>query len=468
MSLKDLELLLTMHSEVLEKIDLGIHVIDSNEKTIIYNKKMREIEGMGIEDVLDRNLLDVFQFDRAEDSTLLQVLQTGEAIQNIKQTYFNINGHEITTINHTFPITEDSMIIGAVEIAKDVTKLEKMIQENILKKGDTHYTFDNIISKNPAVIEAIETSKRATRTSSSVLIAGEIGTGKELFAESIHNGSSRSNQPFISQNCAALPDTLMESILFGSSGESDANDERPGLFEQANGGTLLLDEIDALSLTLQAKLFRVIQEKKLRREGDTKEIPVDVRLIATISEDPIDAIAANKLRKDLYYRLSVVSVFIPPLRERQEDIDLLSQFFINKYNHLFGMHIQLLDEETKEYFYNYEWPGNVRELEHTIEGAMNLMDHEDIITFTHLPSAFRNKSGMSVESKELEKIEGFLYQPKTVLPLDEYIQEAETYYIKKALQHHEHNVTKTAKALGMSRQNLQYRIRKYDIGKKIH
>lgn len=468
MSLKDLELLLTMHSEVLEKIDLGIHVIDSNEKTIIYNKKMREIEGMGIEDVLDRNLLDVFQFDRAEDSTLLQVLQTGEAIQNIKQTYFNINGHEITTINHTFPIIEDSMIIGAVEIAKDVTKLEKMIQENILKKGDTNYTFDNIISKNPTVIEAIETSKRATRTSSSVLIIGEIGTGKELFAESIHNGSSRSNQPFISQNCAALPDTLMESILFGSSGESDANDERPGLFEQANGGTLLLDEIDALSLTLQAKLFRVIQEKKLRREGDTKEIPVDVRLIATISEDPIDAIAANKLRKDLYYRLSVVSVFIPPLRERQEDIDLLSQFFINKYNHLFGMHIQSLDEETKEYFYNYEWPGNVRELEHTIEGAMNLMDHEDIITFTHLPSAFRNKSGMSVESKELEKIEGFLYQPKTVLPLDEYIQEAETYYIKKALQHHEHNVTKTAKALGMSRQNLQYRIRKYDISKKIH
>ncbi|WP_203363171.1 sigma 54-interacting transcriptional regulator [Bacillus sp. REN10] len=468
MSLKDLQLLLTIYEEVLEKIDLGIHVIDSNEKTIIYNKKMREIEGMGIEDVLDRNLLEVFQFDRADESTLLQVLKTGEAIPNVKQTYFNIKGHEITTINHTFPIIQDAQIIGAVEIAKDVTKLEKMIQENILKKGDTHYTFDHIISENPAVMEAIETSKRATRTPSSVLIVGEIGTGKELFAESIHNGSPRSNKPFISQNCAALPDSLMEGILFGSSGDSDSNNERPGLLEQANGGTLLLDEIDALSFTLQAKLLRVIQEKKIRREDGKKEIPIDVRLITTISEDPIDAIAANKLRKDLYYRLSVVSVFIPPLRERKEDIHLLSQFFINKYNQLFGMHIHSLDEEVKEYFYQYEWPGNVRELEHVIEGAMNLMEDEDIITFSHLPSSFRNKSGVGLQSKELEKIEGFLYQPKTVLPLEEYIQEAETYYIKKALQHHEHNITKTAKALGMSRQNLQYRIRKYDIGKNNH
>ncbi|MBM7648482.1 arginine utilization regulatory protein [Bacillus ectoiniformans] len=468
MPAKPLELLNFMYKEVVEKIDLGIHVIDVNEKTIIYNQRMMEIEGMNIEDVLDKNILEVFRFEHAEESTLWQVLRTGQSIQNVKQTYFNNKGEEITTINHTFPIKESGSIIGAVEIAKDITKLEKMIQENILIKGDTRYTFEHIISNSPQIAELIETSKRATRTGSSVLIVGETGTGKELFSQSIHNGSPRSNQPFISQNCAALPDTLMEDLLFGSAG-NEKNDQmdRPGLFEQANGGTLLLDEIESLSLSLQAKLLHVIQEKKVKRTGSSELIPVDVRLIATSCEDPIDAIAAGKLRKDLYYRLSVVSIFLPPLRERKEDIDTLTNYFIDKYNHLFGMSVRFVDEEVRTYFNEYNWPGNVRQLENVIEGAMNLMDHEDTMTFNHLPIQFRNQSRSSLQTIDQEKIEGFLYQHnKTILPLDDYIQEAETYYIRKALLHHDFNVTKTAKALGMSRQNLQYRIRKYDIEKE--
>ena len=467
MNAKDLESLLTMYNEILEKIELGVHVIDSNERTVIYNKKMREIEGMDIDDVLDKNLMDVFDFGAAQESTLLQVLKSGESIQNVKQTYFNNRGQEITTINHTFPIQESGIVIGAVEIAKDVTKLEKMIQENMHKKDDIRYTFDQILGQSPLLKEAIETGKRAARTASSVLIIGEIGTGKELFAHSIHNGSPRTDQVFLSQNCAALPDTLMETLLFGVEDEA-GTEGRPGLFEQAHGGTILLDEIDSLSPALQTKLLKVIQEKKIRREGGKTDIFVDVRILATISEDPIDAIAAGNLRKDLYYRLSVVSIFIPPLRERKEDIDLLTSAFIEKYNHLFGMEVVSVDEEVKSYFQEYEWPGNIRELEHVVEGAMNLMDHEDIISFDHLPIQFRNKSSSGGLLSDLEKVEGFLYQPdKAILPLDDYIQEAETYYITKALQHHDFNVTKTAKALGMSRQNLQYRIRKYNIGKII-
>ncbi|MEK4028369.1 MULTISPECIES: sigma 54-interacting transcriptional regulator [Bacillaceae] len=467
MNAKSLESLVTMYKEILEKIDLGIHVIDPNERTVIYNKKMREIEGMDIEDVLDKNLMDVFNFGAAEESTLLQVLKSGESIQNVKQTYFNNRGQEITTINHTFPIEENGTVIGAVEIAKDVTKLEKMIQENMNKKEDIRYTFDQILGQSPLLKEAIETGKRAARTASSVLIVGEIGTGKELFAHSIHNGSPRADQTFLSQNCAALPDTLMETLLFGVEEQAGA-EKRPGLLEQAHGGTILLDEIDCLSPALQTKLLKVIQEKKIRREGGKEDIPIDVRILATISEDPIDAIAAGSLRKDLYYRLSVVSVFIPPLRERKEDIDLLASAFIDKYNHLFGMNVASIDEEVRNYFLEYDWPGNIRELEHVIEGAMNLMDHEDAISFEHLPIQFRNKSGSHGLSSDLEKVESFLYQPdKAILPLDDYIQEAETYYITKALQHHDFNVTKTAKALGMSRQNLQYRIRKYNIVKNI-
>ncbi|GLY09661.1 sigma-54 interaction domain-containing protein [Pseudobacillus badius] len=465
MNAKTLESLLIMYEEILEKIDLGIHVIDSNERTVIYNKKMREIEGMGIEDVLDKNLMDVFDFGAAEESTLLQVLKSRESIQNVKQTYFNNKGQEITTINHTFPITENGTVIGAMEIAKDVTKLEKMIHENMSKKDEIRYTFDQILGQSPLLKEAIETGKRAARTASSVLIIGEIGTGKELFARSIHHDSPRSEQAFFSQNCAALPDTLMETLLFGIEEQPDA-EGRPGLFEQADGGTILFDEIDSLSPALQTKLLKVIQEKKVRREGGNTDIFVDVRILATISEDPIDAIAAGNLRKDLYYRLSAVSIFIPPLRERKDDIELLTSAFIDKYNHLFGMDVLSVDEEVKNYFQQYEWPGNIRELEHVIEGAMNLMDHEETISFDHLPIQFRNKSVNCGLSNDLEKAEGFLYQSdKAILPLDDYIQEAETYYITKALQHHDFNITKTAKALGMSRQNLQYRIRKYNIGK---
>lgn len=464
MDAKDLESLLTVYKEVVEKVDLGIHVINVNEKTIIYNKKMREIEGMDIKDVLDKNLLDVFQFGPAE-STLLQVLNTGEHIQNVKQTYFNNKGQEITTINHTFPIYRNGQLIGAMEIANDVTKLEKMIQENMYKKSDTRYTFDLILGKNEQLLEAIEISKRATRTTSSVLITGEGGTGKELFAHSIHNGSNRSTKPFLSQNCAALPDALLEMLFFGT--EEEETDSLPGIFEQANGGTVLLDEVDSLSPALQTKLLKVIQEKKVRRIGGSEDNDIDVRILATINEDPIDAISAGKLRKDLYYRLSVISIFIPPLRKRKEDIEELVASFIEKYNHLFGMNVEGMDEEVRASFQKYDWPGNISELDHVIEGSMNLMGHDEaILMYKHLPIQFRQKSENGRHYALGENIEEFLYQPgKPILPLEDFMYEAETYYIKKALQHHGFNITKTAKALGMSRQNLQYRMRKYNIDK---
>lgn len=201
---------------ILDEIDVGVHVVNEEGRTTFYNKKMAQIEGMDYEDVLDKNLLDVFSFNQDEDSTLLQALKNGSKIKNAKQTYFNNKGQEITTINNTFPIMENDEQIGAMEIARDVTKLEKLIRENMNKRGDTRYTFDSIIGSSSEIHEVIEASKRATRTSSSVLIIGETGTGKELFAQSIHNGSSRSSKPFISQNCAALPDSLIEGLLFGT------------------------------------------------------------------------------------------------------------------------------------------------------------------------------------------------------------------------------------------------------------
>ncbi|MER2141710.1 MAG: sigma 54-interacting transcriptional regulator, partial [Priestia megaterium] len=318
-----------IYETILNKVDAGIHAVDETGKTIIYNEKMTKMELMDEQDVLHKNLLDVFMFKENQQSTLVQALQKGKETVNVKQTYFNNQGQEITTINNTFPILKDGVIQGAVEIAQDVTKLERLIRQNIRQKGNTRFTFDSIIGNSQAVHDVIEDAKRATRTPSYVLIIGETGTGKELFAQSIHNGSSRSSAPFISQNCAALPDNLIESLLFGTKrGAFTGAMDNPGLFEQAQGGTLLLDEINSLNPNLQAKLLRVLQEKTVRRIGDTVDKPVNVRVIANMNEDPIDAIAENRLRKDLYYRLGVVTLFIPPLRERKEDIIELTKFFI--------------------------------------------------------------------------------------------------------------------------------------------
>lgn len=443
--------------KVLDAIDAGVHVVDSDGKTIFYNKKMSEIEGMKKIDVLDKNIREVFSFHKNGDSTLLEVLNKGVKITNVRQSYFNNQGQEITTINNTFPIEQDGVLIGAMEIARDVTKIEKIIQDNILNKGDAKFTFASIIGNNKEFLEVIDASKRATRTSSNILIIGETGTGKELFAQSIHNGSNRSPKPYISQNCAAIPETLMEGILFGTKkGAFTGAIERPGLFEQAEGGTLLLDEVNSLDPSLQAKLLRVLQEKKVRRIGDTKDRPVDVRIIATINEDPIDAITNGRLRKDLFYRLSVVSLFIPPLRERKDDIHELVPFFIEKYNHLFGMNVTGIDEQLMEKFVDYDWPGNVRELEHIIEGAMNLVDQEEFITLSHLPNHVRHKPQFRTDNIEENQSEG-----KT---LNQYLEDAESVYIRRILKQHNGNITKTAVALGMSRQNLQYRLRKLGFG----
>ena len=459
---KDMELIINMNNlykTLMDKVDIGIHVINNEGKTIIYNKKMMEIESMSTEDVLNKNLLDVFKFKENQHSTLDHALKTGKTTKNVKQTYFNIKGKEITTINDSFPVIKNGKINGAVEIAKDVTQLELVIKENVLRKKNTKFTFDQIIGESNSFQTVIEEAKMATRTTSSVLIVGETGTGKELFAQSIHNGSNRSIAPFISQNCAAIPDSLMEGLLFGTKkGAFTGAIDRPGLFEQADGGTLMLDEINSLEPSLQAKLLRVIQEKIIRRVGDTKDKKVDVRIIATINEDPIDAISDNRLRRDLYYRLSVVTLFIPPLRDRKEDIGYLSQSFIKKYNALFQMNIKQINNRVKHLFQQYDWLGNVRELEHTIEGAMNLITDEETIDVHHLPARFRNKISDRQKNNAMSPINTDFQQT-----LHDKMAEVEKNFIQQTLEEHENNISHAAKSLGISRQSLQYRMKKFGL-----
>lgn len=450
------------YAQLLDSIDVGIHVVDPDGRSIVYNRRMSEMEDMPRDEVLNRNILDIFLFRSPEESRLWQALTNGRIHRNEKQTYFNNKGLEITTVNDTFPLQLHDKTYGAVEIARDITKLERMSRETGRRKDEAKFTFDQIIGTSEAIQSVISNAKRATRTSSSVLIYGETGTGKELFAQSIHNSSERGSKPFISQNCAALPDSLIEGILFGSvkGGFTGATDH-PGLFEQADGGTLMLDEINSLNPSLQAKLLRVIQEKSVRRIGDTKSRQVDVRIIATVNVDPLTAVENRSLREDLYYRLSVVTLMIPPLRTRIEDLPVLTEHFVDKFNDLFQLAVPGVSTEVHEFFRQYEWPGNIRELEHVIEGAMNLISNDEAIGIDFLPPHMKYKvsppaaitSGTVASDSENEVIR----------PLQDYMENAEKNYLKSVLRRTGGNVTKAASLLGIKRQSLQYRLNKYEL-----
>ncbi|HFJ9279791.1 AAA family ATPase [Bacillus cereus] len=449
-----------LYETLLNELDIGIHIINEESKTIVYNRKMMEIESMDRLDVLYKSPLEIFAFEENKNSTLIEALKFGKTKKNIKQTYFNNKGQEITTINDTFPIIENGKIKGAIEISKEISNLKQTIKISPSRKQSTKFTFDHIIGDSEAIQSIITEGKRVIRTSSSILLVGETGTGKELFAQSIHNESQRSTKPFISQNCAAIPDTLMESLLFGTNrGAFTGAIDKSGLFEEANGGTLLLDEINSLSPALQAKLLRAIQEKTIRRIGGTHEKEIDVRIIATINEDPFEAIAHNRLREDLYYRLSVVTLCLPPLRERKEDIPDLVQHFIEKYNTQFGLNVTDVDVNVREFFYAYNWPGNVRELEHIIEGSMNLIEDETIITAFHMPTRFRERI------KTEFNMQHALTNHNTDAPktLKHTIEKMEKNYINQILKEHHGNISQAAKFLGLSRQNLQYRIKKLHL-----
>lgn len=321
------------------------------------------------------------------------------------------------------------------------------------------YMFKDIIYESAAMAQMIEKCKKIADSDSSVMIYGETGTGKEILSQSIHNASPRSNGPFLAINCAAIPDTLLESLLFGTvAGAYTGSESRAGLFEQANHGTLILDEIQSMNITLQSKLLRVLQEGKVRRVGGLNEIAVDLRIISNINIQPDRAIDEGLLRRDLYYRLGVVNITIPPLRDRKEDVPLLTRKIIENYNVKLTKNINDIDAATIEIFRLYDWPGNIRELQHAIEHAMNIIpDSNRLISPEYLPEHILRTVGINFESGDaFDVLHG----------LDNIIQNVETRTIITTLRETTGNISKAARLLGISRQTLQYRILKNNIDYK--
>lgn len=453
--------------EIIESIDEGIHFIDKDSKTIIYNNSMAKLEQMDKNDVLDKSFIDVARTMEIKNSTLLQVIRNQKPIKDNVQKYLNKYGKEITTINTTVPILVDNELIGALEISKDITQIQTLTDQIIklkdIKKINKHnpvklgYVFEDIIGESDAIKKALTISKKSSKSDATVLIYGETGTGKELISQSIHYASKRADKPFIAQNCAALPESLLEGILFGTvKGGFTGAIDRPGLFEQANKGTLLLDEINSMPIQLQAKLLRVLQEGYVRRVGGTKDIPVDVRIIATTNENPAEILDKEKIRKDLYYRLNVIYIQIPPLRERGNDIILLSNKFIEKYNKKLDKNVKAISIQGLKMLRNHYWQGNVRELENTIYSSMSMMEDEQILT----------EDMINISEYKTNTAENSYIVDIEAKPLDYIIEEIEERYILEALEKTDNNVTKAAAILGLGRQNLQYKMKKYNIKAK--
>ncbi|MDH3851744.1 MAG: sigma-54 dependent transcriptional regulator [Deltaproteobacteria bacterium] len=328
---------------------------------------------------------------------------------------------------------------------KRIVEHQQLITENILlrKRLTEQYEYEDIIGRSEAMQEVFSMIKAVTDTNATVLITGETGTGKELVARAIHSNSSQRYGPFVATSCGALPETLLESELFGyeKGAFTGADRTKKGRFELANEGTLFLDEVGDISMKTQIRLLRVLQEKSFSRLGGTEQIKVDVRLVSATNRDLVAAIEEGSFRSDLYYRLNVVSIQLPPLRERIDDVPLLAAHFINKYNVEFNKKFDRVDRKAMDLMMDYHWPGNVRELENVIERAL-VIDQGPQMMVKHLPFC-------NIESPLTE-------EPRS-------LQEVEKSHIEKMLQRNDWNIAKTARLLNIDRSTLHKKIKKFGL-----
>jgi two-component system response regulator AtoC len=353
-------------------------------------------------------------------------------------------------ISKPFKPDEIILTLRKAEEREQLRRENQLLRKEVAKE----YSFENIVSKNENMQKMFDVIKKVAQYKSTVLITGESGTGKELVARALHYNSERAQNPFIPVNCGAIPENLLESELFGhvKGAFTDAIRTKKGLFEEADGGTLFLDEIGELPGPLQVKLLRVLQEGEIRRIGESKSIKVDVRIVVATVKDLTKEVNEGRFREDLFYRLNVLPIHIPPLRERKEDIPLLIQHFINKYNQSMNKNVTGIDHKALEALMNHKWYGNVRELENTIERAVVLTDRENI-ELENLPIEVQ-------EIKEELQLES--------LPDEEYsIKKAsktlEINLIKRALKKTKGNHTHAARLLEISHRALLYKIKEYGI-----
>lgn len=476
---------------------------DSADERVVYaNDAALDLEGFTREKMEGRCFRELYDFKndfKIGDSPLCRAFETKEHIKDQLITYF-VNNRKIVSTCDAKPVFDGDEFMGVLVIERDLTAINSIVEQNftlqkeLLRMNEEIHTaqqqenhFDDLVGQNIAYVQCKQQAAIAAKTDSSVLIVGETGCGKEVFAKAIHKSSNRSDKPFYALNCAAIPESLIESILFGTSkGVYTGAIDREGLLSQANGGTLFLDELNSMPLMSQAKLLRVLEEKQITKLGSNKAIPLDIRVISAINEAPLDAMKNHHIRSDLYYRLSVVELSIPPLRKRMDDVSLLVSFFIDNINQKLQKNIIGIENEAIKIIKEYNWPGNVRQLKACIESAMNFAENNSRIQKENLPAyvfgEFENAVHSNAEETDNRRqkasadpirvphLQTIIKEepptPNSITPheqLKKELEEKKGQEIMDALRQCDGSLTKTAEKLGISKQLLIYRMKKYHL-----
>jgi two-component system response regulator AtoC len=410
--------------------------------------------------LLDLNLpdmggIEVLKKLKEEDPDILVVIITGYASVESAVEAIKLGAYDY--IKKPFKADAITLI---VKLALETQRLKREVKA-FRSHHDGILRGKPIIAESPIIKDLLEKVKRIAAVSdATVLITGETGVGKDLFARTIHALSPRSKDPFVEINCAALPEHLLESELFGyeKGAFTGARGKKLGLFEVANGGTVFLDEIGELAPGLQAKLLRVLEDRSIRRLGGTQSYKVDIRIIAATNQDLQKYVLENKFRKDLYFRLNAIPLYIPPLRERPEDIIPLAKHFVAEYNKKYSRNFQGFSPEAEKLLLAYSWPGNVRELAHVLE-RICIMHDDKLIDVHHLPKEIAQTADITFDNNFLS----FFNIPLEGMNLEEVLERVALSFIKKALQLANGNVSQAAKLLGIPRGTLRYKLEKYQL-----
>ncbi|MBN2456147.1 MAG: sigma 54-interacting transcriptional regulator [Sedimentisphaerales bacterium] len=430
---------------ILNSISEGVFTVDLDWRITSFNRAAEEITGIKRQTAIDKHCRDVLRADVCETGcTLAATMQTGKPIMNKAVHIIDANGkRRAITISTALLKDSKGKVIGGVEMFRDMSMVEQL-----RKEIEGRYSFEDIISQSHKMQNLFAILPNIAESNTTVLIEGESGTGKELFARAIHNLSFRKDKPFVAVNCGALPDTLLESELFGykAGAFTDAKKDKPGRFALAEGGTIFLDEIGDISAVVQVKLLRVLQDKTYEPVGAVSSVKADVRIITATNKKLGELVKEDKFRDDLYYRINVMKLELPPLRDRKEDVPLLIDFFIGKFNRLHNKNICCVTNEVTAALLAYDYPGNVRELENIIEHCFVLCPGE-IIEAKHLPLSVRP----ALKSESTEDSE-----PTT-------IKQMEIILITQALRRNKGNKTAAAKQLGIDKSTLFRKMKAFAI-----
>jgi PAS domain S-box-containing protein len=430
---------------ILNSIADGVFTVDENFIVTSFNQAAQEITGVSAEEALGKPCCEVFRAEICEgDCALKRTIVTGKPVVNHAVFIVRADGNRVP-ISISTAVLKDHQghVAGGVETFRDLSLVEALRRE-----VEKSFTFEDIISSNDKMQGIFAILPDVAVSDSTILIEGESGTGKELLAKAIHNLSARCDNPLVIVNCGAIPDTLLESELFGhkAGAFTDARHDKAGRFAQAQGGTLFLDEIGDVSPALQVRLLRVLQDKKFQPLGGTETITADVRVLAATNKRLKSLVDGGKFREDLFYRIQVFRLELPALRERKEDIPLLVQHFVVRLNRLKGKDIAGLSQEALTALMSYDWPGNVRELQNAIEHAF-ILCHGGFIELGHLPAHFREVALTS---------EG--------LPIGLTLSQIEARVLKEALARNQGNKSATARELGIDKTTLWRKMKKLATG----